>query len=102
MISIPGGPVITSNGNSKTRTRGNGEFPRVPLLEDSMSRNQINVKLSDRHMRLLEELAEQYGTISSAVRIALEMLYRDTFPERSGAVPEPETVEETVPSLGRK
>ena len=67
-----------------------------------MSRNQVNVKLSDRHMRLLEELAEQYGTISSAVRIALEMLYRDTFPGRSGAVPEPEIKEETGSRGGRK
>lgn len=67
-----------------------------------MSRNQVNVKLSERHMRLLEELSEQYGTISSAVRIALEILYRDTFPERSGSVPEPEPDEETVSPVGRK
>lgn len=67
-----------------------------------MSRNQINVKLSDRHVRLLEELAEQYGTISSAVRIALEMLYRDTFPERSGSVPEPEPEGESGSPGGQK
>lgn len=53
-------------------------------------------------MRLLEELSEQYGTISSAVRIALEILYRDTFLERSGSVPEPEPDEETVSPVGRK
>ena len=52
-----------------------------------MSRNQVNVKLSDRHARILEELSEQYGSISSAVRIALENLYERTFPERAGSVP---------------
>jgi len=46
-------------------------------------------------MRLLEELAEQYGTISSAVRIALEMLYQRTFPGREGAVPDPESDDKT-------
>lgn len=52
-----------------------------------MSRNQVNVKLSDRHARILDELSEQYGSISSAVRIALEVLYERTFPERAGSVP---------------
>lgn len=67
------------------------DYPRAVsyALEGTMSRNQVNVKLSDRHARLLEELAEQYGSISSAVRIALENLYERTFPERGGAVPMP-------------
>ncbi len=55
-----------------------------------MSKNQVNVKLSDRHARILEELTEQYGSISSAVRIALEILYERTFPERAGSVPQVE------------
>ena len=65
------------------------DYPRAVsyALEGTMSRNQINVKLSDRQARLLEELAEQYGSISSAVRIALENLYERTFPERGGEVP---------------
>lgn len=73
-----------------------GENPLVPMFGglETMTpvRTQLNVKLSERHGRILEELSEQYGSISSAVRIALEQLYRDTFPERSGSVPtaEPE------------
>jgi len=55
-----------------------------------MSKNQVNVKLSDRHARILEELTEQYGSISSTVRIALEILYERTFPERAGSVPQVE------------
>lgn len=58
-----------------------------------MSKNQVNVKLSDRHARILEELTEQYGSISSAVRIALEILYERTFPERAGSVPQVEQEE---------
>ena len=53
-------------------------------------------------MKLLDELAEQYGTVSSAVRIALEQLYRDTFPERSGAVPMNEQEEPAGPTGERK
>ena len=67
-----------------------------------MSRNQVNVKLSDRHNRVSAELAQQDGTIRSAVLIALEMLYRDTFSGRSVAVPEPEIEEKTGSRGGRK
>ncbi len=67
-----------------------------------MSRNQVNVKLSDRHAQILEELSEQYGSISSTVRIALENLYERTFPERGGAVPKPGSGEEPRVREGRK
>ena len=67
-----------------------------------MAKNQINVKLTDRHMRVLEELTEQYGTISSVIRIALENLYERTFPERAGSLPAAELEEETGSPVGRK
>lgn len=41
-----------------------------------MKRTQINTRLTERHQNMLDELAEIYGSVSSALRIAIENEYR--------------------------
>lgn len=39
--------------------------------------NQLNVRLTDRHTRMINELATIYGSRSTALRMAIEKLYNE-------------------------